>query len=342
MELRTILTGLIATVVVLAFIVFGLRACTRSSVTTGAPSGTAAPSEDGGDPNRNLTACTADPETGLCSPPEQDHEVPFDWENFMATVREHQRSSRSSSSAHAGIFGGTSIIDRMRGGAASSTAASSPAGARSSSSSSSRQMTQEGQQLEDSASARVVITDESAESSSTGRSGSSAVGAPSGRPSIDGAGSTGNERTAGSFSGGNSSLDDDDTDFSIGDSDLFADDGGTDSDAGGAGITQGSANDGGGFQGFPLRSSSFHPPPSGYGGQVGGQDRGLRGSIGTLPSGICNRGRSLLAIFDPDDVTTGTEGATVPVLIDGGCPVSAAILKGFEWDGGFGGPLNDF
>lgn len=67
---------------------------------------------------------------------------------------------------------------------------------------------------------------------------------------------------------------------------------------------------------------------------------GLQGSLGPLPSGRCLRGRSLLSIIDLGDVTTG-DGVTFSGLIDGDCPISAAILKGPD-SNGFGGPLNDF
>lgn len=70
--------------------------------------------------------------------------------------------------------------------------------------------------------------------------------------------------------------------------------------------------------------------------------RGLQGSIGTVPRGRCLRSRSLLAIFDFGEMTTGREGWTFPVLIHGDCPISAAILKGPDNADGFGGSTNDF
>jgi hypothetical protein len=70
------------------------------------------------------------------------------------------------------------------------------------------------------------------------------------------------------------------------------------------------------------------------GGDTGGGDRGY------LPSGRCDRSRSLLAMFDPSELTRGSMGFTFPVLLSGDCPITAAILKGPQ--NAFGGPLNDF
>lgn len=66
------------------------------------------------------------------------------------------------------------------------------------------------------------------------------------------------------------------------------------------------------------------------------------GSGGYVATGTCHRGRSLLALVDPEDMTTGNDGWTFPVLIDGGCPVTGAMLKARGDGNGFGGPLNDF
>jgi hypothetical protein len=83
-------------------------------------------------------------------------------------------------------------------------------------------------------------------------------------------------------------------------------------------------------------SGSVNSGPTGY---VGYQ--GIQGSVGPLPSGKCLRSRSLLAIFDHEEMTSG-QGITVsPILIDGDCPFSAAILK-VHTTSGFGGPLDDF
>lgn len=66
----------------------------------------------------------------------------------------------------------------------------------------------------------------------------------------------------------------------------------------------------------------------------------LQGSVGPLPSGKCLRSRSLLALFDFGDLTTGTDPVTFPVLIDGDCPITAAMIR--VRNDGFGGPLDDF
>ena len=88
-----------------------------------------------------------------------------------------------------------------------------------------------------------------------------------------------------------------------------------------------------------MSSGGFAGSSGVSGGGITGYG-GLQGSMGTLPTGKCLRNRSLIGIFDEGEVTTGTEGWRFPVLIDGNCPVSAAILK---WDReGFGGSLSDF
>lgn len=55
----------------------------------------------------------------------------------------------------------------------------------------------------------------------------------------------------------------------------------------------------------------------------------------------CDRSRSLLSIFDFGEMTTGREGWTFPVLLNGDCPITAAMIK-VDKSGGFGGPLDDF
>ncbi|NOS68020.1 MAG: hypothetical protein HOO67_06720 [Candidatus Peribacteraceae bacterium] len=270
MELRTIIIGIVTTIVVLVFIVFGLRACTRDST----PAASSAVGGGAAGSTGHLTECVADPETGLCFPKENNQTVPFDWDNFMATVREHQMSSSSSSSrsSRAGFFGGASLFSSSRGASSSSFAELSVSDmSESSSSVSSLSGPDFDAQSNDPATARVIIIGE------------------------------GEDELA--FDEGN-------------DGDGTANDPGN-----GANDSENGAGDAGGFQGY----------------------QGLQGSRGPLPSGKCNRGRSLLAIFDEDDVTTGTTGTALPsVLIDGDCPVSGAMLKGPDHGGGFGGPLNDF
>ncbi len=90
-------------------------------------------------------------------------------------------------------------------------------------------------------------------------------------------------------------------------------------------------NPGGGFGGNGGLQGSTGPGITGYGG--------LRGSLGPLPSGKCQRSRSLLNLFDLGDVTTGSDTWTFPGLIDGNCPITAAMLK-VNKTGGFGGPLD--
>lgn len=66
------------------------------------------------------------------------------------------------------------------------------------------------------------------------------------------------------------------------------------------------------------------------------------GEVFIAGPGECDESRSLLSIFDLGELTTGISGVTFPPhMIDGDCPISAAIIKGSE-NTGFGGPLNDF
>lgn len=61
-----------------------------------------------------------------------------------------------------------------------------------------------------------------------------------------------------------------------------------------------------------------------------------------LSTDRCRRDRSLLGIFGVDDLTRGTHGWMFPVLLNGRCPITAAMLKAPGTGRGFGGPLNDF
>ncbi len=59
-------------------------------------------------------------------------------------------------------------------------------------------------------------------------------------------------------------------------------------------------------------------------------------------SGACRNNASFLAIFDDDQKSLGRTGWTFPVLVNGDCPITAAMLKGPSHPGSLGGPLNDF
>ncbi|HLD71133.1 MAG TPA: hypothetical protein VI873_00780, partial [Candidatus Peribacteraceae bacterium] len=117
MDLQKILIGIVATVVVLFFLVLGLRSCTRESDETGS----ATSGGDAGSSIGSLTSCTADPDTGLCFPKEKKQAEPFDWTEFMATVREHQRSSSSSSSRAPFFRLSDSFLQRFRRSSRSSS-----------------------------------------------------------------------------------------------------------------------------------------------------------------------------------------------------------------------------
>lgn len=60
-------------------------------------------------------------------------------------------------------------------------------------------------------------------------------------------------------------------------------------------------------------------------------------------SGKCDGRRSFVnAFFEPGDMSLGSTGWLFPRLIDGNCPIRAAMLKGPSTTGGLGGPINDF
>lgn len=284
MEFRTIITGIVVTVIVLVFITLGLRSCTRGGSSSSASVTNGGTTRGSSDSTDHLIACTADPKTGFCFPREGNRDLPFDWDNFMVTVREHQLNSSSSSSS--------SVMQRT----------SNPATSR----------------------VTIIGADD----------GSEGTGASGGSNRTRGAGNSrrGNAAGGDAFNGGvslqgsNDNAGDSSGEFDTGESGVIVDDDGQSdgtadgSGNGGNGSGTGGGSNGGGYQGYG----------------------GLRGSIGSLPSGRCHRGRSFVGIFDPDDVTTGAFGMTVPVLIDGDCPVTGAMLKGPELDEGFGGALNDF
>ena len=266
-------------------------------------------------------------------------------------VREHQKSSPSSSARSSSWGSGSifnSLLRRSRSDASSSAPASDGASLSASSSPSGAE------NVRGSATARVVIIggdERSAGASDDGGTGGASGsrgtgGASSGdrQGGIGGSGafgggsaSEGSSGGAGSFGGGGTN-----GAGSFGDSLIFGE--GMFGSTGIGGSEMGS-NEGagvGGFQGYdgPPSSSDFPLRFRSFGGQAG--RAGLQGSIGTVPSGTCLRSRSFLAMFDPDDLTTGDDGSLFPGLIDGDCPVTGAMLKGPESQNGFGGPLNDF
>lgn len=53
----------------------------------------------------------------------------------------------------------------------------------------------------------------------------------------------------------------------------------------------------------------------------------------------CARSRSFLSLFPEEELTTGSEGWTFPVLLNGDCPISVGILK-VNTSGTFGGSLD--
>lgn len=254
--------GVVSIVIAAVILTLVLRGCARgdSSVRI---------AEDDANPNRHLTSCEAERETGICNPPAKRAKGDFDWDEFMAMVRENQ---------------GDAPYRFVRSDADASHSASSYSAAGGGASG-----------LEDSATAIVRIIGEGSTSSSR----SSARSLSSGRRTTNG----GSYGIGGTWGGG---------DF-----------------------------DGGDFDGWNFGDDEGGQRGGGS-DDVGAGGGGLLGSRGPLPSGRCSRGRSLLAIFDPDYLTSGKYGWTFPVLIDGDCPMSAAIIKGPESGEEFGGPINDF
>lgn len=63
-------------------------------------------------------------------------------------------------------------------------------------------------------------------------------------------------------------------------------------------------------------------------------------SVGRTSNSRCPRSRSFLNLFGEDELTKGSQGWTFPVLLNGDCPVTAAILKYGDNQGGFGGSLS--
>ncbi|MBI2636356.1 hypothetical protein HYW84_03470 [Candidatus Peregrinibacteria bacterium] len=258
--------GAVSIIVAAVILTVVLKSCTRDDY-----SGRVA--EDEANPNRHLASCEAERETGICNPSAKRTKGDFDWDAFMAMVRENQVDAS---------------YQNVRSDAGASYSAFSYSSAEGNTSS------QEG-------SATAIVRIIGGGSTSSPRS--SARSRPSGR------GSTGD---------GSSGF------------------GGTWGDGGfGAGFGDG------GFDGWRAVGDD-EGGQRGGGSDNGDADGGLEGERGPLPSGKCLRSRSLLAQFDQDDITSGEHGWTFPVLIDGDCPVSAAILKGPESGEGFGGPINDF
>lgn len=62
--------------------------------------------------------------------------------------------------------------------------------------------------------------------------------------------------------------------------------------------------------------------------------------VGRTSNSRCPRSRSFLNLFGEDELTKGSQGWTFPVLLNGDCPVTAAILKYGDNQGGFGGSLS--
>lgn len=255
----------------------------------------------------HLIACAADPETGVCFPVDKNTDDQFDWENFMDMVRDNQKDSGSSSSRSSLVSRDDFAVQAQPEYSRSNVAIMKGSG-----------------EISRSASTKVVIVD-SILRSGHAQSGSSNVGLGDVTGSdvagvVGATGDIGNSSGYGRFGGGRGII----RDGSFG--------GGTTGGAsfGGGAFEYGSTIGGGSFGGTGGGSVGFQ----GYGG--------LQGSLGPLPSGKCLRSRSLLAMFDPDNLTTGNLGLMFPPLIDGDCTVSAAILKGPESENGFGGPLNAF
>lgn len=255
--------GAVSIVVVAVILMLVLRSCARGD-------SYGRISEDEANPNRHLTSCEAERETGTCNPPAKRTKGYFDWDAFMAMVRENQ----SDASYPYGRSGAGAVYSSYSSVASSASS------------------------LGGSATAIVRIV---------------------GGPSASSSRSSARSRSArwGSTGGGSSGI-------------------------GGAGDFNGGGFDGRDFGGDEDGRSDGGSGDGNFDGDDGRDGDGSQGDREPLPSGKCARGRSLLAIFDTDDITSGENGWTFPVLIDGNCPVSAAILKGPESGDGFGGRLNDF
>lgn len=340
---RNIAIGIVGIVVVLISLIFVLRSCTRTS-SIGTVSGSLSSTDA-----VHLTDCTPDPKTGVCFP-EDKTPTDFDQEAFMAMVREHQMASSSLSSRRSFLSEG-SLLGQLRGSRSSSfsSASSTRTSSASSTTTSSGSSLSSGQASShpdciDLATGEPCSMDGPSNENGNG-TGSDGAGT-GGSSWSNSTGGTGTSGGSDYYSGGDY--------YSIGgtgSSGTFDGSSGAGASGGNGGGT-GTGNESGGSGGTGGSGGSGDGTGTGIGGSGGGNFGGstggsgitgyggLQGSMGTLPSGKCLRNRSFIGIFDEGEVTTGDGGWRFPVLIDGNCPVSAAILK---WDrDGFGGTLSDF
>lgn len=303
MKWQTIVSGIVGTLVVLFLLFFVLRSCSRSR---SAPDTTGDLAE-----SAFLTVCTADRETGLCFPQDPEIRDSFDHDAFMAMVREHQLGSSSSSSRR--------VVSPPEEPARTDDVPVAPT-------------------------EPEIVVDDSDPFAEPGNTGDApgnpyepesthdefsivslqpaCVDLTTGKPCPE----RGNDPDPGT-------PDDPADRWGLVRRSSLSGRTTASSPAGGNGGASGGSGGSGGPGGSGTRTET--------GSVIGGRG-GLQGSVGPLPTGRCLRSRSLLSIFDSGQITTGSIGWTFPVLIDGSCPISAAILYGPDSGNGFGGPLNDF
>jgi hypothetical protein len=340
MERRNqILFGAVGSILAIIFIALLLRSCGRQdSGTTESATGNGVVTFTGDEDSdtRYVAPCTADPKTGMCYPRSSNAVADtFDMENFVAQVATYRSSSSASSDssqeesgfASSDEFESSDDFEASDSGSTIFRSSRSSSSSRIRSSSSSTSAARGNSWLGSTSSSRFGSR-ASSSSTSSSRFGSRSTSSRSA--------STRSTSSRRSSSSAQSLPPNFVPTYS-------------DSDTATVRIINGSngSTGGGGSNGGGNGSNGNGSNPGGSGGTSGGSGSGSGigsgggGTVGSVNRTHCDPSRSLLNIFDVGDLTTGTTGWTFPVLLNGDCPITAAMIR-VNKSGGFGGPLDDF